>query len=134
MKRTLIVNFLLLTLTTGFGQKNDEKIFDKLIHKWTLLQFEQAEKKGLTISVKEIKYTDSVTLEFKPNQTLTVVYPASKAEIYTWKFKRKFIVITSKGNYNPDIPGIYEIHFLDKISQLFLQRRRQPHNGIMLKY
>lgn len=125
---------MLLTLTAGFGQKNDEKIFDKLIHKWTLLQFEHVEKKGLTVSVKKTKYTDSVTFEFKPDQTLTVVYPASNTENYTWKFKRKFIVITSTGNYNPDIPGIYEIHFLDKISQLFLQRRRKPHNGIMLKY
>ncbi|MBX2933318.1 MAG: hypothetical protein KF825_03675 [Ferruginibacter sp.] len=134
MKRAILVSFLLLYLVYGFAQKTGDKKFDKLIHKWTFLQFERVEKNGLSVTVNKTKYADSITFEFKPDQTLTVVYPASKTENYNWRFKRKFIVITSTGINNPAIPGIYEIHFLDKISQLFLQRRRQPHNGIMLRY
>ena len=83
-----------------------------------LKQFEDAKKNGVIVKVTLTKYAESVSFEFKDDHTLEVIYSNSKKENYLWKFKRDLI---------------FEIHFLDKISQLFLQRKNDPHHGIMLK-
>jgi hypothetical protein len=132
--KTLII-ILLLTISTCVGQNSNEiNAQNRIVHKWDLKQFEQAEKNGVIVTVTLTKYADSVSFEFKNDQTLEVIYSDKKMEHYVWKFKRNLIEITSsETNYNPEIVGVFEIHFLDKISQLFLQRKNDPHHGIMLK-
>ncbi|MFV8270251.1 hypothetical protein ACNQGP_09990 [Flavobacterium sp. GT2N3] len=131
--KTLII--LLLTISTCVGQSSNEKNSqNRIIHKWNLKQFEQAEKDGVVVTVTLTKYADSVSFEFKNDRTLEVIYSDKKKEYYGWKLKRDLIEITSsETNYNPEILGVFEIHFHDKISQLFLQRKNDPHHGIMLK-
>jgi hypothetical protein len=132
--KTLII-ILLLTISTCVGQSSNEKNSqNRIVHKWDLLQFEQAEKEGVIVKVTLTKFADSVTFEFKNDHTLEVIYSDKKKEQYVWKFKRDLIEITSsEKNFNPEIVGLFEIHFHDKISQLFLQRKNDPHHGIMLK-
>ncbi|AWI24414.1 hypothetical protein [Flavobacterium pallidum] len=132
--KTLII--LLFTISFCFGQNAKEKeTQQKLSHKWELKQFEDAEKKGAVVTVTLVKYADNVTFDFKEDQTLEVIYSASKTEKYFWEFKGDLMEIKSDGsqNFNPEILGIFEVHFQDKISQLFLQRKNDPHHGIMLK-
>ncbi|OUD35198.1 hypothetical protein [Flavobacterium sp. FPG59] len=132
--KTLIIT-LLLSISTCVGQSlNEKNLQNRIVHKWGLLQFEQAKKDGVITQVILTKYADSVLFEFKNDQTLEVIYSDKKKEQYTWKFKRSLIEISSTDtNYNPEILGLFEIHFQDKISQLFLQRKNDPHHGIMLK-
>lgn len=133
--KTLIIT-LLLTVSTCFGQISTEKNSqNKIIHKWELKQFEYAEKNGGIVTVTLTKYAEVVSFEFKDNQTLEVVYSNARKENYLWKSKRDLIEITAVDtqNFNALIIGLFEIHFQDKISQLFLQRKNDPHHGIMLK-
>lgn len=133
--KTLIIT-LLLTISTCVGQSSTEKNSqNKIIYKWDLKQFEYAEKNGVIVTVTLTKYADVVSFEFKDNQTLEVIYSNAKKENYLWKFKRDLIEITAVDtqNFNAEIIGVFEIHFQDKISQLFLQRKNDPHHGIMLK-
>jgi hypothetical protein len=131
----ILTIILLFTISTCVGQSSIEKNTQKLIQKWELQQFEQAEKNGVIVTVTKTKYAESVSFEFKNDQTLEVIYSDSKKEKYFWKFKRDMIEITSSEseNYNPEILGVFEIHFSNKISQLFLQHKNDPHHGIMLK-
>lgn len=87
------------------------------------------------MTVTLTKYADIVSFDFKDDQTLEVIYSDSKKEKYFWKFKRDLIEITAveAENFNSEMIGVFEIHFQDKISQLFLQRKNDPHHGIMLK-
>jgi hypothetical protein len=127
---------LLFTISTCLGQSEIEKSSqERLIHKWELKQFEVAKKNGVIVKVTLTKYAESVSFEFKDDYTLEVIYSNSKKENYLWKFKRDLIeIITVEAeNFNSEIIGVFEIHFLDKISQLFLQRKNDPHHGIMLK-
>ena len=133
--KTLIIT-LLLTISTCVGQSSTEKNSqNKIIYKWELKQFEYAEKNGVIVTVILTKYADVVSFEFKDNQTLEVIYSNAKKENYLWKFKRDLIEITAVDtqNFNAEIIGVFEIHFQDKISQLFLQRKNDLHHGIMLK-
>jgi hypothetical protein len=133
--KTLLIT-LLLTIYTCFGQNSTEKNSqNKIIHKWQLKQFENAEKNGVIVTVTLTKYADVVSFEFKDNQTLEVIYSNARKENYLWKFKRDLIEITAVDtqNFNAEIIGVFEIHFQNKISQLFLQRKNDPHHGIMLK-
>jgi hypothetical protein len=133
--KTLIIT-LLLTISTCFGQTSTEKNSqNKIIHKWELKQFENVEKNGVIVTVTLTKYADIVSFEFKDNQTLEVIYSNARKENYLWKFKRDLIEITAVDtqNFNDEIIGVFEIHFQNKISQLFLQRINDPHHGIMLK-
>ncbi|TDD77572.1 hypothetical protein [Flavobacterium caseinilyticum] len=133
--KTLIIA-LLLTISTCLGQSSIEKNSqNKLIHKWELKQFEYAEKNGVIVTVTLTKYADVVSFEFKDNQTLEVIYSNAKKENYLWKYKRNLIEITSVDtqNFNAEIIGAFEIYFQDKMSQLFLQRKNDPHHGIILK-
>ena len=133
--KTLIIT-LLLTISTCVGQSSTEKNSqNKIIYKWDLKQFEYAEKNGVIVTVTLTKYADVVSFEFKDNQTLEVIYSNAKKENYLWKFKRDLIEITAVDtqNFNAEIIGVFEIHFQDKISQLFLQRKNDLHHGIMLK-
>jgi hypothetical protein len=132
--KTLII-ILLVTISTCFGQSSNEKNSqNSIVRKWDLKQFEQAEKDGVNVKVTLTKYADRVSFEFKNDQTLEVIYSDKKKENYVWKFKRDLVEITTTAtDYNPEILGLFEIHFLDKISQLFLQRKNDPHHGIMLK-
>lgn len=133
--KTLILT-LLLTISTCFGQSSTEKnSLNNVIHKWELKQFEYAEKTGVVVTVTLTKYADVVSFEFKDNKTLEVVYSNAKKENYLWNFKRNLIEIsaTDTQNFNAEIIGVFEIHFLEKVSQLFLQRKNDPHHGIMLK-
>ncbi len=133
--KTLILT-LLLTISTCFGQSSTEKnSLNNVIHKWELKQFEYAEKTGVVVTVRLTKYADVVSFEFKDNKTLEVVYSNAKKENYLWNFKRNLIEIsaTDTQNFNAEIIGVFEIHFLEKVSQLFLQRKNDPHHGIMLK-
>lgn len=133
--KTLILT-LLLTISTCFGQSSTEKnSINKVIHKWELKQFEYAEKTGVVVTVTLTKYADVVSFEFKDNKTLEVVYSNTRKENYLWNFKRNLIEIsaTDTQNFNAEIIGVFEIHFLEKVSQLFLQRKNDPHHGIMLK-
>ncbi len=126
---------LMFTISTCFGQKDLEKDSQKLFKKWELKQFEDAERNGSVVTVTLVKYAENVTFEFKEDQTLEVIYSPSKKETYSWKIKRELIEITSNDseNFNSEIVGVFEIHFQDKISQLFLQRKNDAHHGIMLK-
>lgn len=127
---------LLFTISTCVGQSSmAENSQNKLIHKWELKQFEEAEKNSAIVTVTITKYADLVSFEFKDNQTLEVIYSDSKKESYLWKFTREFIEITAVDsmNLNVDITGIFKIYFQDKISQLFLERKNDPHHGITLK-
>jgi len=127
---------LLFTISTCVGQSSmAENSQNKLIHKWELKQFEDAKKNGAIVTVTLKKYADLVSFEFKVNQTLEVIYSDSKKESYLWKFTREFIEITAvdSKNLNVEITGIFKIYFQDKISQLFLERKNDPHNGITLK-
>ena len=92
-------------------------------------------KNGVIVTVTLTKYADVVSFEFKDNQTLEVIYSNAKKENYVWKYKRNLKEITSVDtqNFNAEIIGACEIYFQDKISQLFLQRKNDPHHGIMLK-
>ena len=133
--KALIIT-LLLTISTCVGQSSIEKNSqNKLIHKWELKQFEYVEKNGVVVTVTLTKYADVVSFDFKDNQTLEVIYSNAKKENYLWKFRRNLIEIKSVDiqNFNAEIIGVFEIHFQDKISQLFLQRKNDPHHGIMLK-
>lgn len=134
MKTVIII--LLLSITTCVGQNSIEKNSQiRLIHKWELKQFEDAEKNGVVVTINLTKYAEIVSFEFKDNMTLEVIYSNSKKENYLWKTKRNLIEITSveAQNCNSEIIGVFEIHFQDKISQLFLQRKNDTHHGIMLK-
>ncbi|OYU80206.1 MAG: hypothetical protein CFE23_10845 [Flavobacterium sp. BFFFF1] len=126
---------LLLTISTCFGQKKLEKDSEKIIRKWELEQFEDSEKNGVVVTVTLLKYAENVTFEFKEDQTLEVIYSPSKKETYSWKIKRDLVEVTSNDskNFNSEIVGVFEIHFQDKISGLFLQRKNDHHHGIMLK-
>lgn len=127
---------LVFTISTCVGQSSmAENSQNKLIHKWELKQFEEAEKNSAIVTVTLTKYADLVSFEFKDNQTLEVIYSDSKKESYLWKFTREFIEITAVDsmNLNVDITGIFKIYFQDKISQLFLERKNDPHHGITLK-
>jgi hypothetical protein len=127
---------LLFTISTCVGQSSmAENSQNKLIHKWELKQFEDAKKNGAIVTVTLKKYADLVSFEFKDNQTLEVIYSDSKKESYLWKFTREFIEITAVDsmNLNVEITGIFKIYFQDNISQLFLERKNDPHNGITLK-
>jgi hypothetical protein len=133
--KALIIT-LLLTISTCVGQSSIEKNSqNKLIHKWELKQFENVENNGVIVTVTLTKYADVVSFDFKDNQTLEVIYSNVKKENYLWKFRRNLIEIKSVDiqNFNAEITGVFEIHFQDKISQLFLQRKNDPHHGIMLK-
>jgi hypothetical protein len=133
--KALIIT-LLLTISTCVGQSSIEKNSqNKLIHKWELKQFEDVENNGVVVTVTLTKYADVVLFDFKDNQTLEVIYSNAKKENYLWKFRRNLIEIKSVDiqNFNAEIIGVFEIHFQDKISQLFLQRKNDPHHGIMLK-
>lgn len=133
--KALIIT-LLLTISTCVGQSSIEKNSqNKLIHKWELKQFEDVENNGVVVTVTLTKYADVVSFDFKDNQTLEVIYSNAKKENYFWKFRRNLIEIKSVDtqNFNAEIIGVFEIHFQDKISQLFLQRKNDPHHGIMLK-
>jgi hypothetical protein len=133
--KALIIT-LLLTISTCVGQSSIEKNSqNKLIHKWELKQFEDVENNGVVVTVTLTKYADVVSFDFKNNQTLEVIYSNAKKENYLWKFRRNLIEIKSVDiqNFNAEIIGVFEIHFQDKISQLFLQRKNDPHHGIMLK-
>lgn len=133
--KALIIT-LLLTISTCVGQSSIEKNSqNKLIHKWELKQFEDVENNGAVVTVTLTKYADVVSFDFKDNQTLEVIYSNAKKENYLWKFRRNLIEIKSVDiqNFNAEIIGVFEIHFQDKISQLFLQRKNDPHHGIMLK-
>lgn len=133
--KALIIT-LLLTISTCVGQSSIEKNSqNKLIHKWELKQFEDVENNGVVVTVNLTKYADVVSFDFKNNQTLEVIYSNAKKENYLWKFRRNLIEIKSVDiqNFNAEIIGVFEIHFQDKISQLFLQRKNDPHHGIMLK-
>ncbi|MCF6142372.1 DUF5673 domain-containing protein [Flavobacterium sp. K77] len=133
--KTLFIT-LLLTISTCFGQSlTEQNSQNKIIHKWELKQFENVEKNGVIVTVTLTKYADIVSFEFKDNQTLEVIYSNARKENYLWKFKRDLIEITAvdKQNFNAEIIGLFEIHFQNKISQLFLQRKNDPHHGIMLK-
>lgn len=133
--KALIIT-LLLTISTCVGQSSIEKNSqNKLIHKWELKQFEDVENNGVVVTVTLTKYADVVSFDFKDNQTLEVIYSNAKKENYLWKFRRNLIEIKSVDtqNFNAEIIGVFEIHFQDKISQLFLQRKNDPHHGIMLK-
>lgn len=133
--KALIIT-LLLTISTCVGQSSIEKNSqNKLIHKWELKQFEDVENNGAAVTVTLTKYADVVSFDFKDNQTLEVIYSNAKKENYLWKFRRNLIEIKSVDiqNFNAEIIGVFEIHFQDKISQLFLQRKNDPHHGIMLK-
>jgi hypothetical protein len=110
---------LLFTISTYVGQSSmAENSQNKLIHKWELKQFEDAEKNGAIVTVTLTKYADLVSFEFKDNQTLEVIYSDSKKESYLWKFTREFIEITAvdSKNLNVEITGIFKIYFQDKIS------------------
>lgn len=133
--KALIIT-LLLTISTCVGQNSIEKNSqNKLIHKWELKQFEDVENNGVVVTVTLTKYADVVSFDFKDNQTLEVIYSNAKKENYLWKFRRNLIEIKSVDtqNFNAEIIGVFEIHFQDKISQLFLLRKNDPHHGIMLK-
>jgi hypothetical protein len=133
--KVLIIT-LLLIISTCVGQSSIEKNSqNKLIHKWELKQFEDVENNGVVVTVTLTKYADVVLFDFKDNQTLEVIYSNAKKENYLWKFRRNLIEIKSVDiqNFNAEIIGVFEIHFQDKISQLFLQRKNDPHHGIMLK-
>lgn len=133
--KVLIIT-LLLTISTCVGQSSIEKNSqNKLIHKWELKQFEDVENNGVVVTVTLTKYADVVSFDFKDNQTLEVIYSNAKKENYLWKFRRNLIEIKSVDiqNFNAEIIGVFEIHFQHKISQLFLQRKNDPHHGIMLK-
>jgi hypothetical protein len=133
--KVLIIT-LLLIISTCVGQSSIEKNSqNKLIHKWELKQFEDVENNGVVVTVTLTKYADVVSFDFKDNQTLEVIYSNAKKENYLWKFRRNLIEIKSVDiqNFNAEIIGVFEIHFQDKISQLFLQRKNDPHHGIMLK-
>jgi hypothetical protein len=127
---------LLFTISTCVGQSSmAENSQNKLIHKWELKQFEDAEKNSAIVTVNLTKYADLVSFEFKDNQTLEVIYSDSKKEGYLWRFTREFIEITAVDsmNLNVEITGIFKIYFQDKISQLFLERKNDPLHGITLK-
>lgn len=134
--KTPITLLFLLSISICFAQNLDEEITKILIQKWKFEQFEDAEKNGGNVIITKTKYVDSIFFEFKANQKLIVVYSDTKRENYTWKLKkRKIVEITSEEleGYNSKILGEFEIHYLEDISQLFLQRKNTPHNGIMLK-
>ena len=127
---------LITTISSCFGQNSIENSsLKKIVHKWELKQFENAEKNGVIVTVTLTKYADPVSFEFKEDGTLEVIYSDSKKENYFWKFKGKYIEITVNGaeNFNPEILGVFETYYHNKISQLFLQRKNDPHHGIMLK-
>jgi len=128
--------FFLLTFTAVVGQSPKEtQMLGNLIQKWELLQFEESKRNGNVITIIQTKYADVVSFEFKENKTLEVIYSDSKMETYFWKYQRESIEITPEltNLFNPDIVGVFEIHFHDNIKQLFLQRKNNPHNGIALK-
>ncbi len=133
--KTLAIIFL-FTISTCVGQSSIEKNSQKLIGNWTFVQFEEAKKEGVVITVTITKFVENVSFKFNSDSTLEVIYSESKREKYFWKTtNRDLIEITfaDSNNYNSRILGLFEIHFLDKISQLYLQRENEPHNDIMLK-
>lgn len=118
-------------MSTCLGQTPVER----LLGKWQFEQFEEARKSGSSVVVTKTKFAESVVFIFNKDYTLDVVYSDVKTEKYRWQFNRNFIQITSDdlNNQNSPVLGLYSLHYLDKISQLFLQRKNDPHNGIMLK-
>ena len=132
----IIIFLFLFATSTSFSQNKDAiEVQTKLIHKWNLEQFEEVERKNGMTTISKTKYAENVIFEFKKDQTLEVVYSDSKIENYTWKIKKKYIEILPLNNlnFNSEISGTFEIYFHDKISQVFLQRKNDPHHGIMLK-
>ena len=133
MKTQIII--LLFTISTSFGQTSSEKKYLNLIGKWSFEQFEEAKRENGIVKVTKTKFVENVYFEFKKNDTLVVIYSDSKKEKYIYKFERKTVVINAVNseNYNSNILGEFEINFPLTGSLLFLQRKNNPHNGIMLK-
>ena len=133
--KTLIFLLLFITSTSFCQNKDAIEVRTKLIHKWNLEQFEEVERKDGMTTIYKTKYAENVTFEFKKDETLEVVYSDSRIENYTWKITKRYIEILPSNNlnFNAEISGTFEIYFLHKILQLFLQRKNDPHHGIMLK-
>lgn len=132
--KTLII-ILFLTISTCFGQRATEENWQNIIRKWEFKEFQDTKKNKNVITVTLVKYAENVTFEFKKDRTLEVIYSTSKTETYLWKFTQDLLEITSE-NYqsvNSDILGVFEIYNLESISQIFLQRKNDPHHGIVLK-
>lgn len=130
-----IISIFLFTISTCIGQTANETISqNRIVHQWTLKQFEKAEKNGVIVTVTLTQFADNVYFIFRNDHTLEVLYSDKKKEYYVWNYNRNFIeIIASDTNFNSEILGKFELHFLDKVSQLFLQRKNDPHHGIMLK-
>lgn len=125
---------LILILAGCVSKKSSEENSKKLIHNWKLEEFQQLKKNGNIITVNKTKYAENISFEFKENEALIVTYSNSKQEKYLWKFKGNNVEIVSSNLqiYNSEIIGIFELYFM-KNNLLFLQRRNDPHHGILLK-
>ena len=132
MKKTLII--LLFAFTNCIGQTSTEKNTEKLLRKWSFMQFEEIHKDGNNVTICTEKAVENVLFIFNSDYTLDVISNLKK-EKYSWKLKKYLIEINSiePESKNAKILGVFEIKFLDNIFQLFLQRKNESHNGIMLK-
>ncbi|MBN2868090.1 MAG: hypothetical protein JXK08_05415 [Flavobacteriaceae bacterium] len=132
----LFFSSFLLISTLGFAQKVKKSKMDLLLKKWELVQFEKVDNSSDKIIINKTKYAENIAFNFKDNFYLEVVYSETKKEVYKWYFKKNYlieIIPVDTNNYNQNIIGQFLMHDLNNISQLFLQHKGQPHNGIMLK-
>jgi hypothetical protein len=134
MSRLTII--LLLATSISVAQSQLEAKTQRLLGTWTFEQFQDVKKSGGKIIVEKTGFAhNSVSFVFNEDHTLNVIFSGAENQIYTWSIKNDRLEISSENKKDPypKIIGVFEIHYLDNISGLFLQRRNKPHNGIMLK-
>jgi glycogen debranching enzyme len=134
MNRLTII--LLFAASISYAQSQTETHTQRLLGKWRFEQFEDVTRSGDKIIVKKTGFAhDSVSFIFNENHTLNVNFSAAESQTFTWTIRKDLLEISSENEKNayPKIVGVFEVHYLDSVSRLFLQRKNKPHNGIMLK-
>ncbi|MDX1471107.1 MAG: hypothetical protein R3213_06395 [Flavobacteriaceae bacterium] len=127
----LISVFLIVSCGTP-GVKGKRQ---RLCRQWELQAFEEPVINKDSVSVIKTTYPKPVYFKFEVNGELEVDYSDSLIESYVWKFVNTNVIKISPNNsprINSKILGEFEVHFLSRSSNLFLQRRNTNHNGIML--
>ena len=106
-----------------------------LVGVWSFEQFEDVAKPNDSIRIIKTGYIGETKFNFKHDQILEVLYPNLAIEKYGYIIEKDIVIVTPINDQpsNPKIVGSFELHFWKDYSHIFLQRRKSPHNGIMLK-
>ena len=125
---------LIFILASCASEKSIEENKKRLIYNWTFVEFQKVGRKDNIITVNKTKYAENISFEFKDSEELIVSYSNTKQEKYLWKFigNTVEIITLNSQSYNSEIVGRFELYYM-KNSELFLQRRNDPHHGILLK-